>query len=223
MSALVNIEEIRRSACTAARTYKWDVFLSGASPGSLSKLGDRGGFLNLRCESLDQPNPTTTVIDVLIRGFTYKEAGMPEYNTISMNVVEVDNYPILAQLFAYHNEHADYITGHQRKKCDIEMTADIFLLDAYDVPQLGWKLIGVEMEGYTPPQLSNDKGGFWTGFSITLNYDYPILTLGNGDVGSGRTAAAIAAAPLGNAKVGENRNHASQRTAFVNTVLNTTL
>jgi len=163
MSGTVNIETLRNQP-DSARLYKWDVNLSGPGPGGADTI-------NLRATTVDQPNPSYSVIDVTIRGFTKKEAGGIEWNPINFTVIEVDSYEVLQTLWGWGQKQFDARSGVQQNKSGYEGDLMIFMENLQDSPTAKWKLYGCVLESMAPPGLQSDKSGFnETSFSVAYDY-----------------------------------------------------
>lgn len=175
MSSKVNITHLQQ-AKDSARIYKWDVQIQ------FGQL--QSDFINVRCTSIDVPNPTHNVIDVAIRGFTKKEAGAVDWNDITLTAIEVEDYTLLFQLYELGRSHFDYETGVQAKKSTYSgggtggsssNSGIKIMLEALDDSISGiWNLYGCVLQTYTPPQMSNDKGTA-VELPFTVSYDYAKL------------------------------------------------
>lgn len=167
MSKKVGIEQLR-SHDDSARPYKWDVAMTipGASNTSL---------LEMRCTTAGQPQPNYSPIDVLIRGFTKKEAGAVEWNEISFTVIEVASYSILKDLWAWGQSQFNNKTGVQKNKSGgYEASMKLMLLDLQDNVKVTWVLEGCVCSSMTPPDMSSEKSGT-VELSFSIGYDYADL------------------------------------------------
>lgn len=166
MSAKANIELLRGTR-DSARLYKWDMQIQNASLDT--------EYINIRAESTDQPQPTNLIIDVNIRGFTRKEAGAIDWAPLTFAVVETDDYAALKQFTELQNRQFNYRTGVQEAKATVETTVLLFLQGIDDSVNATWSIFGGVFESAPPPQLSNAKDGYWTGWTWTLHFDYALL------------------------------------------------
>ena len=164
MSGAVNIE-VLRGHDEGARPYKWDIEFSGPGLGG-------AGLLQARCSSADVPQPNGSPVDVLIRGFTKKEAGATEWNELSFTVIEVSSYALLKQLLGWSTKQFHPRSGVQRKKAGgYEVNATMLLLDGMDSPNLVWKIYGGILSSLTPPQFTSEKSGN-VEITFSMAYDF---------------------------------------------------
>jgi len=168
MSNKVNIVH-QQDQFDSARIYKWDVNI---------QFGDlESDNFNIRCSSVDVPNPTHNVIDVNVRGFTKKESGAVDWNPIVLTIYEVQTWYHLRQLYDLGNRQFDYQTGYQEDKQDYSPNnAGILILleNLQDAPQENWQLYGCVLETYTPPSMTSDKTTA-VEMPFTVHYDYAQL------------------------------------------------
>lgn len=166
MSRMVNID-IMRTNQDSARAYKWDVVLSGPGPGNANTI-------NLRCTTLDEPQPTYNSADVNIRGFTKRESGAIDWNDINFTVIEVVSYDVLNTLWNWGQKQFHNRTGIQQNKVNYEGTITMALLNLQDNVIKTWRLYGCVLTNISMPQLVSDKATL-TEVNFTVQYDFADL------------------------------------------------
>ncbi len=169
MSNRVSIKQLQTED-DSARIYKWDVTIQFGA-GTIDGISER---INIRCSSIDVPNPTHSVIDVNVRGFTKKESGAVDWNPITLTCYEVQDYTILQELYALGQTQFDYETGIQEDKASYSSPDQGILINMNslnDSIPMSWQMYGCILETYTPPQMTGDKAGI-VELPFTVSFDY---------------------------------------------------
>jgi len=160
------IEQLRNVG-DYATVYHWNLEIA-KSPNVVAI--DDG--LNLRCQSTDVPKSEGESMEVNVRGLKIKQHGIyTPTQTMSLELYEtVDNY--VHRLISRWREACWAVrTGSQETMANVK--GDL-LLQRYDNSRrkIIWtyKLIGVYLESYDIPQMSNESDTLKP--SLTLSYDY---------------------------------------------------
>lgn len=181
MSASVNITTLQ-SQNDSARPYKWDVVMN------IPNTGDT--LINMRCTTSGQPQPNYSPIDVLIRGFTKKEAGAIEWNELSFTVIEVQDYTILSTLWEWGQLQFNNKDGKQADKGQAngggysggygtDMVLNLLTLE--DTTAATWLISGAICTSISPPDMGSDKSGT-VDMSFSVAYDYAEFTQGKANI-----------------------------------------
>jgi len=151
------------------RVYKWDFFIPKLPPGLRLKGMDS---LNERVETTTLPNRVNQVIEIMLKGFKVKQAGIPDYGgPLPLTFIEDEDGSFIKFIKDWENLQSEDGTGKQAPKKDVVADAEIWLLNSNLERTHGFKMLSAQPEDMAPGDLSGDTSDVLKP-SLSLGFDY---------------------------------------------------